>query len=304
MYSRCYEQLSSSSSVYSSSSASGCAMNVLSVMKMLANNTSSNAAADDDNDSPISLSQSRSVSAAKDAANKTNSSFGFSVKDILDLPTNNTNNNKTKTCKLDTNYSASAANSNNIITSSAVSSSAAIDSNNCLTTTTTPTANISTTTTTIPAIASGFHHPLYAYNTSSLCDNPYAQCLLPSYDHLLYYPSTQLNRNSCPTTAYSAAANPLMSCRLPANDYHLFGASLQQQVSTSAFISSLTSNLMASGHKRKRRHRTIFTEQQLQQLETAFHKTHYPDVLLREELAIGVDLKEERVEVSNLFVCL
>lgn len=51
--------------------------------------------------------------------------------------------------------------------------------------------------------------------------------------------------------------------------------------------------------KRKRRHRTIFTEEQLEQLEATFDKTHYPDVLLREQLALQVDLKEERIEVSR-----
>ncbi|KAI8744446.1 homeobox protein goosecoid, partial [Biomphalaria glabrata] len=52
----------------------------------------------------------------------------------------------------------------------------------------------------------------------------------------------------------------------------------------------------AGSQKRKRRHRTIFTEEQLERLEDTFQKTHYPDVMMREELANKVDLKEERVE--------
>lgn len=64
-----------------------------------------------------------------------------------------------------------------------------------------------------------------------------------------------------------------------------------------------SSYLTGSGslfYKRKRRHRTIFSEEQLEQLEMAFEKTHYPDVLLREELAAQVHLKEERIEVYKV----
>ena len=61
----------------------------------------------------------------------------------------------------------------------------------------------------------------------------------------------------------------------------------------------MTSRSMSSPTKRKRRHRTIFTEEQLERLEETVEKTHYPDVLLREQLAMKVDLKEERVEVGS-----
>uniref|UniRef100_A0A8C4SWB2 Goosecoid homeobox 2 n=1 Tax=Erpetoichthys calabaricus TaxID=27687 RepID=A0A8C4SWB2_ERPCA len=49
--------------------------------------------------------------------------------------------------------------------------------------------------------------------------------------------------------------------------------------------------------RRTRRHRTIFTEEQLQALEELFDQNQYPDVTTREQLAIRTHLREERVEV-------
>ncbi|KAG8597245.1 hypothetical protein GDO81_002220 [Engystomops pustulosus] len=56
-------------------------------------------------------------------------------------------------------------------------------------------------------------------------------------------------------------------------------------------------NSMPVIQRRTRRHRTIFTEEQLQALEETFHQNQYPDVIAREQLAGRIHLREERVEV-------
>lgn len=59
-----------------------------------------------------------------------------------------------------------------------------------------------------------------------------------------------------------------------------------------------------NGKRKKRRHRTIFSQFQIDELEKAFKEAHYPDMYHREMLSSKTELPEDRIQVNiikNLF---
>ncbi|XP_041721070.1 visual system homeobox 2-like [Coregonus clupeaformis] len=94
--------------------------------------------------------------------------------------------------------------------------------------------------------------------------------------------------------AQSVHLQPLARGQLDA--HHPASCSDSDDVSSSEKTFS-KSSMSQNKKRKKRRHRTIFTSHQLDELEKAFNEAHYPDVYAREMLSMKTELPEDRIQV-------
>ncbi|CAB1339791.1 unnamed protein product [Coregonus sp. 'balchen'] len=96
--------------------------------------------------------------------------------------------------------------------------------------------------------------------------------------------------------AQSVHLQPLNSASGQLDSHHSASCSDSDDVSSDENTFS-KSSMNQNNKIKKRLHRTIFTSDQLDELEKAFNEARYPDVYAREMLSMKTDLPEDRIQV-------